>query len=207
MGEADAAADEVGTDRAVTLTDGVVAIALTLLALDLKPDLPRSAGSHELAHYLREHAAQYAAFGLAFLIIAQYWLAHHQLMRRVGRATPALHRWTFLFLFGITVAPLTTYLTGNYSNPLASTLFAGNVALVSLSLALLGETVHRQRLDDRTETAAERRSRHVRSAVLLLIPALAGGLVWVVGGGAAWLYLLFLGSGLPGRVAVRGMPA
>ncbi|MBE7188912.1 TMEM175 family protein [Jatrophihabitans endophyticus] len=189
--------------RTLALTDAVVAIAMTLLALDLKPTLERTASTHRLAVYLGHHLGQYAAFAIAFALIAQYWMAHHQLMRGVRRASPRLMAETLVFLFAITLMPLSTYLTGTYSNPLANSIFAGNIFLVSLTLGLTGETVHRERLDGGTEQWSDRTARRVRSIVTLTIPTVVGVLDWVWGGHAAYLYLLFFALDYPGRLATR----
>lgn len=191
--------------RLNALTDGVVAIAITLLALDFKPTLPDGVSSGELAHYLREHAADYRAFVIAFFLIAQYWVVHRQRMRAVTRSSGALVRVTLLFLFAITVAPATASISGNETNSLAVTLFAANVALIGASAGALGEVIRRQRLDNYDETRHERVLRISRSATGVSIAMLVAALAWVVSGYAAYAYLLFLAAERPGRAAWRIM--
>ena len=164
---------------------------MTLLALDLKPDLPTGASSRELGRYLREHGSQYGSFALAFAVIAQFWLTHHRVMNPVRRATRPLVSANLVFLFGITLLPLTTYLQGNYAGSLAVTLFAANILLISLSLAVIRAIVVRHGLDDRHESAVQRLERVTRGATILVIPVLVAGLSWVLGGQATWFFLLF----------------
>jgi uncharacterized membrane protein len=195
--------DGAGPQRSIALTDGVVAIALTLLALDLKPEPTGDHGSRALAHSLYDHAGQYASFAIAFALIAQFWFAHHRITRTVRHASTGLHLLTMVFLFGITLIPLTTYLTGTFGNPLSTTLFAANIAFVTLTLGLLGEHIHRHRLDDRRESDLDRQRRRIRSLCTLLIPGLVAGLAWVIGGDAAWFYFLFAVADVPGRLMTR----
>lgn len=192
-----------GVGRINALTDGVIAIAITLLALDLKPALPRSTSSHQLAHYLHEHLGQYGAFAIAFFVIAQYWVLHRRLLRRVRRTSSALTQVTVYFLFLITLIPLTASLTGNLSNDLALFLFAINVLLIGAISGVMAETIRRQQLEDYREGPEQRLRRHVRSVVSVFIPALVAATVWIFGGHAAYFFLLFLGSGLPGLLAWR----
>ena len=189
-----------GVGRINALTDGVIAIAVTLLALDLKPDLPSSTTTHELAHYLREHLGQYIAFAIAFLVIAQYWALHRRMMKRVQRSSGALVRLTVVFLFGITLAPLTASLTGGMHNDLAVFLFAVNVLVLGATTGAMAETIRRQHLENYHEGAEERLKRQARSVMSVVVPALVAGTAWLIGGHAAYLYLLFAVADLPGAL-------
>lgn len=194
--------DDPGTpDRMITLTDGVVAIAMTLLALDLRPDVTEvgdASSSRDLARYFGDHAGQYGAFVLAFAIVAQYWSAHHRLMRGIGRHDAAMVWPNMLFLFGVTLVPLTTYLTGNFSAPLATTIFAGSMVLMSISLALMSEIADHRGLRAHRRDPAERLRVRGREAVTIAVPLAVAVLTWFMPG-SAYLFLLFFVADLPGR--------
>jgi uncharacterized membrane protein len=192
-----------GIGRVNALTDGVIAIAITLLALFLRPDLPKSTTSRELAHYLHEHVSQYGAFVIAFFLIAQYWVLHRRLMSRVQRTSPSLISVTLLFLFGITLIPLTASVTGDLSNDLALSLFAINVLLIGATAGVMAEIIRRQQLENFREGREERVRRHMRSVVSVLIPALVAATAWVFGGNAAYFFLLFIVAGVPGAITWR----
>ena len=182
--------DAVG--RLNALTDGVVAIAITLLALDLKPDLPTSASSSNLVDYLHHHLGPYVSFVVAFFVIAQYWVLHRSIMAPVRRSSAALVRVTLFFLFAVTFAPVTAYLDGDLSNDLAVTLFAANILVMGACMGAMAEIVHRQHLRSGVETCEQRVRRRTRSIMSLVIPALVAALAWVVGPHAGYFYLLFL---------------
>ncbi len=81
--------DLPGVERLLTLSDGVVAIALTLLVLQLKvPPLAHVAdpsSASELATQLGNGADQLISYVISFYVIAQFWLVHYRVFRQVAR--------------------------------------------------------------------------------------------------------------------------
>jgi Endosomal/lysosomal potassium channel TMEM175 len=79
--------DAPRVNRLLTLSDGVVAIALTLLVLQLRvPALDQVAdpdSAADLAAQLGKGSAQLVSYGIAFYVIAQFWLVHRQVFRLV----------------------------------------------------------------------------------------------------------------------------
>jgi uncharacterized membrane protein len=99
----------VSTDRLDTFSDGVFAIAITLLALDL----PRPEGNdlwHELAHAWES----YASFLISFLTIGIIWLNHHALFDRVARADRTLLMLNVLLLLWVSIIPWPTGLVADH---------------------------------------------------------------------------------------------
>lgn len=119
--------------RLFALTDGVFAIAITLLALDVKiadnlPDTPAGfrAGRPELVH-------QYGVFILAFFITAQFWQSNHEMLRRLKRVDATTTWYTIRFLAGICSLPVAATLLLRYASTLqALALAAGLLALTNL---------------------------------------------------------------------------
>jgi uncharacterized membrane protein len=73
--------DRVSTYRLETFSDGVFAIAVTLLALQLKrPDLEGATTAGAVLHALAEQRRQFAFYALTFLLTGDLWSAHHQLL-------------------------------------------------------------------------------------------------------------------------------
>jgi uncharacterized membrane protein len=72
------------------LSDGVVAIAITLLVLQLNVPLPaaltRPDSARELAAQLGKDADQLISYVISFYVIAQFWLVHHRVFRRITQA-------------------------------------------------------------------------------------------------------------------------
>jgi uncharacterized membrane protein len=126
--------------RIFSLTDGVFAIAMTLLVLDLK--VP-SVGDHPADSVLRDRLwdqnSAYLAFLLSFYVIATYWRRHHRLMRTVRSSDPALLSRNILLLLAISVMPFAAELLGTYggSDPIAITVYALVNALAGAALLLI----------------------------------------------------------------------
>ena len=182
-----------GVERMLTLSDAVVAIALTLLVLQLRlPAIHDENSARELAKQLGNDGDQLISYVISFYVIAQYWLAHHRAFRYVTGQRVSLAWWNFGFLFTITIMPFTSNLLGKYSeNPLAVDIFAVNLLLASL--AAQGTTVlaRRQGLLAAQADPWQRRTRLLNTVADCLIVALSLGVAWVSPTGAKFCWLLF----------------
>ena len=111
--------DLPGVDRLLTLSDGVVAIAITLLVLQLNVPSPSALtdpdSASKLAVELGKGADQMISYVISFYVIAQFWLVHHRVFRRITGQQEGLAWWNFAFLFTITVMPFTSDLLGKFS--------------------------------------------------------------------------------------------
>ncbi|MEO3938281.1 TMEM175 family protein [Dermatophilaceae bacterium Soc4.6] len=93
-------------DRFVFFSDAVVAIALTLLAIELP--VPEGASASELAAAFAQGFSEYLAFVISFLVIFLHWDGHHRSFRHLTDSPPALVRWHGLWLFSIVLTPFVT---------------------------------------------------------------------------------------------------
>jgi uncharacterized membrane protein len=110
---------ESGTDieRTVFFSDAVFAIAITLLALDLRvPQISESAATSELPNALLELWPNAFSFLVSFWIIGSYWLAHHRIFHHVRAYDRGLLLINLLFLMWIVLLPFSSSLIGEYEN-------------------------------------------------------------------------------------------
>jgi uncharacterized membrane protein len=71
-------------DRIVNLSDGVFAIAITLLVLDIRaPDIPQNMVSSQLPGVLLSLWPKYLGYVLSFVGISAFWLIHHSIFRPI----------------------------------------------------------------------------------------------------------------------------
>jgi uncharacterized membrane protein len=123
------------------LSDGVVAIALTLLVLQFKvPTLPAGVDPNSPhALYVALHlSGSLVSYVVSFYVIGQFWLAHHRVFRYISGHSESLAWWNFGFLFTITLFPFTSALLGAYTdNALAVIAFSINLLLASISTTLV----------------------------------------------------------------------
>ncbi len=119
--------------RLFALTDGVFAIAMTLLALDVKIDTKYSNTAAGFAAGRHELFRQYLVFMLAFFITGQFWLASHSMLRRLKRVDRGTLSRSIPFLFGICSVPVAATLLTRYASQVqALALAAGLLALTDL---------------------------------------------------------------------------
>ncbi|HEY6636443.1 MAG TPA: TMEM175 family protein [Solirubrobacterales bacterium] len=119
--------------RTLTFTDGLFAIAMTLLVVDLAvPVLNHDSSVHELADSLNDDTAKFISFFISFAVIGRYWLAHHTYFSALARIDRGLIALNLVYLAFIAFLPFPTALLGEYfSNPLSIAIYAVNVAIVS----------------------------------------------------------------------------
>jgi len=120
----------VGYERVVAFSDGVFAIAITLLVLSI--DVPSVSGA-DLPQAVRDLVPQLVSYFIGFGVIGLFWLQHHRFFELLQRFDRTLLLINLAFLAFISLMPFTTGLFGRYGDqPLALALYAGNVAVASL---------------------------------------------------------------------------
>ena len=120
--------------RIAFFTDAVFAIALTLLVLDLR--LPRMSGNPDdpasILNALGDLTPKFVSFGVAFALLAKYWMANHRFFARIGRFDRRYLTICMCYLASVAFLPFPTSLIGDYeSNPISGVLFALSLAAVS----------------------------------------------------------------------------
>jgi uncharacterized membrane protein len=101
----------VTTNRLEAFSDGVFAIAITLLVLDLNVPSP---GSGELGHELLEQWPSYAAYVITFITIGIIWINHHAAFNRLRSVDHSILLWNLALLLTVSVLPFTTRLMAEY---------------------------------------------------------------------------------------------
>jgi uncharacterized membrane protein len=136
------------TERIGAFVDAVLAIAMTLLVIDIpRPDssdfsvggrVSKSEAVHKLWNFLYgQHQALYA-YLLAFFILWIVWRQHHELFDQYDRVTPAMVRWHFPLLLFAAFLPYSTSIIGQYGdNPVAALVYGGNVFVILLCRSLV----------------------------------------------------------------------
>jgi uncharacterized membrane protein len=123
---------EMSTNRLEAFSDGVIAIIVTIMVLELRapaqPTIPA----------LRKIAPIFISYGLSFLVVAIMWVNHHHLIHAVRSVTTRL-LWSNLYLlFWMSLVPFVTdYLGKNYYEPLAVALYGLDLVLCSSAFYLL----------------------------------------------------------------------
>jgi uncharacterized membrane protein len=123
---------EFDYDRTVALSDGVFAIALTLLVLSI--GVPRLAGpGSSLWQALAAGGGEVLSYVVSFAVIALFWTRHHAFFRGVRRVDGRLLALNLLYLGIIAFVPFPTRLLGVYGDrPEAVAVYAATISLVGV---------------------------------------------------------------------------
>jgi len=117
-------------NRLVALIDGVFAVAMTLLVLDLK--LPTE--TNDLASSLLEMIPGFLVYLIVFASVAGYWIIHHSYFRYLSRVDTRLVVFSLINLLFVTLYPLTASIVGSHpQEPLATACLSTNSLFYCLS--------------------------------------------------------------------------
>lgn len=122
------------TRRIEALTDGVFAIAMTLLVLDLKAaSLGNINSSAQLVEALSNNLTVFSSFIISFLLLGSMWAVHVRQFEYIKRADRHLTMINTLRLLAVVLIPLTTSLAGTYPDiALGRVLFPINFLVLAL---------------------------------------------------------------------------
>jgi|SRR6185295_4129502 len=158
-----------GTERLGAFSDGVIAIIITIMVLELK--LPEAAATGEVwSSFLVPLAPKLAIYALSFLIVGALWVNHHQLLAVVRRGTLALMWMNLLLLFFMSLIPLATGFLGEH--PQSERAIAFYALIMTLSSAVFG--LLRYRLGRMPEHDRE----HIQFRRATLVRSFTGTLIY-----------------------------
>lgn len=181
--------------RLLALTDGVVAIAITLLVLTItlpEPSSEQAANQAAIGSLMAALADQLLAFFVSFVILAYSWVGHHRQISQLARIDGVFIAWNFGYLLLVAMVPLLSQLIGLYGdNPQALQLFSMGFAVLFGWDWIGTQLVWRRQLMDSPPTRRQRRrislARLIPVVVFLsVIPAVQ----WLGDVLASWIWLL-----------------
>ncbi len=122
--------------RLEALVDGIFAVAMTLLVLDIRlPEGVRLASNAELLAHLGSILQAFWVYVLSFVVLAMFWAGHNFQFHLVQRLDRGLLWTNFAFLLLTTMVPFTTNLVSSHSNlSVAVALYAANLLLLCAAL-------------------------------------------------------------------------
>jgi len=125
--------DSVEFGRVLAFTDGLFAIAMTLLIVSVTvPSISNDDSIHDLADALNDLSPNFVSFFISFAVIGRYWVAHHQFVSLLDAMDQGFIDLNLLYLAFIAFLPFPTALLGEYfSNPLSIVIYAVSVGIVS----------------------------------------------------------------------------
>jgi uncharacterized membrane protein len=176
-------------NRLETCSDGVFAIVITLLVLDIK--LPES-NVLGLAQALKESLPRIAAYVLSFAIIGLYWISHLRSFELIAKVDGAVFWINLLLLLLVSFIPFPTALLGRYPNEALPIVIYG-LTLIACNAVGLGLMAYLLRHPHLLAQEHRRDSLWRQFPVRLIVMVNAGYLMAVLLAGVAPLasYVLF----------------
>jgi uncharacterized membrane protein len=163
--------NEIEFGRIVAFSDGVFAIAITLLVLNLGIDKGLTEGQIDDALWAQRE--DFLAYAISFAVIGRFWLVHHRFFAEVEAFDGRLLGLNLAYLAFVVLIPFSSELLGEYGGETTAVVFySANLAVVLLGL-LMGADARRRGLtstDDRTHRENRVRSAYIAGIFLLSIP-------------------------------------
>lgn len=171
---------ELRLGRIEAFSDGVFAIVVTLLVLDLKvPELAHRGSAAELCRALQQQMPKFLSWLISFIIVCKFWLNHHHTLGLARYANYGMVWLNSLFLMFQSLIPFPTALMGEYpTNALAVTIFGVVMAFNTVLFMLLQGYILKHLMKPEL---ADRQDPH------LMLKSLVGPFVYLLGAASAWL--------------------
>ncbi len=124
---------QLSTRRIEALSDGIFAIALTILVLNFDTSLPDSSGSQTFHERVASEWPEFIHYVQSFIIISFFWIKHHQQFHFIIKSDHILLWINIAGLMLICLVPFTTSIMGDFGNEtVAAIMFEVNMLLVGL---------------------------------------------------------------------------
>jgi uncharacterized membrane protein len=185
-------------NRLEAFSDGVFAVAITLLVLEI--DVP--AGDH-LWHQLKDEWPSFASFFISFWVIGIIWVNHHGVIDHIRRADRGVLYLNLFLLMSVVLIPFATALMAEHlksgaDEHAAAAVYAGAFVLMAVSFGVLWEyiTRHREKLGvELSDDEVRRRSRSFQIgnpiyALAVIIAFISPAVVLVIIGALAVYYMV-----------------
>lgn len=166
-------------ERVSFFTDGVFAIAITLLVIEFKVPELETKTDEALKHALSEMGLKFLGFVISFSMIAHYWSVHHRIFGYAKQYTSNLVWWNFAFLFPVVLLPFTSGLLSEYSThsemKYPYILYAVNLIIIGLMNIVLWKYISKPERKLLTHTISKARIKLgvLRSLVIPLVMLVA----------------------------------
>ena len=126
--------------RLESFSDGVIAVIITIMVLELKVPHPDGLAG------LREVLPTLTVYGLSFAFVGIYWVNHHLLLHRIREASPRILWANLIWLFCLSLLPFfTAYVHDKQQDSFSVALYAASFLVTGFGFMLLRMTINERR--------------------------------------------------------------
>lgn len=192
------------TDRLLALSDGVIAIAITLLVLEITvPEIPVGSPISVLPDLILDQWHELFGFVLSFLVIASYWVNHRRIFVHIEKHDRGVVWLNLLFLLVVAFVPFASSVFATYPDQLGIMFLSGTLALTGFTLALLWSYASWKQLVEEgltSRTVEVQAARYLASPFVFLLSIIVAA--FDPGFGIlTWLLLIPINAALESRLA------
>jgi uncharacterized membrane protein len=167
------------TTRIEAFSDGVLAIVITLMVLEIKiPAMAEHISNGEAWQSLHSLWPKLLSYALSFIMVAIFWANHHQLFHSIKHATRSLLWLNNAWLFFICLLPFPTAFLGEHpSLPLACSLFGAELFLCALFFFAIRWSAYKFHVQSGDEASAQAKrllQKSILAPIFYLISAIVG---------------------------------
>jgi uncharacterized membrane protein len=156
----------MGTQRLEAFSDGVIAIIITIMVLELK--VPHDQSIAALVHL----APVFLSYVLSFVVVAIFWVNHHHLLHITKHVTGKVLWLNIHLLFWLSLIPFSTgYMGENHLAPLAVAIYGVNMTCCGIAYDLLRGGISVQHADAPALAAMHQRARRKNLVTIVVYAA------------------------------------
>jgi uncharacterized membrane protein len=139
-----AAQPQLSKHRIEALVDGIFAVAMTLLVIDLRlPEHLHHGGEAALRAALIQLLPNFYSWLVSFMVLAIFWLANHRLFSYVRHVDGVLVGYTILMLGGVSLLPFASAINSQYASQLAQLVYALVMMVIGCGSLLMANRLYR----------------------------------------------------------------
>jgi uncharacterized membrane protein len=182
----------ISTKRIETLVDGIFAIAMTLMVLNLHLPDPTGVWTNAMVwEALANQGTNIFIYALSFFILTEFWLNHHRGFDRIKRADRGLFRLNVVWLFFVALMPFSAYLVGDFGSKIPAALFFNtNLFLLGIFSFLIRRQVIEKELSEKRMEKEDIKLIYSLNLIIPLLAALGMLLSFIIPGYCYLIYLL-----------------
>lgn len=163
-------------DRLIGFSDGVFAIAITLLVLNI--EVP-TMGPNNVASAVFAEWPDILTYVISFLVIGNYWISHHRVFQQIERQDGRLLWFNLLFLLCVAFVPFPTSLLGETISTVTVSIYAATLVVTGVfSAGLWWYASEASELVSDTVAPTQARNRTVQILAPSVVFALSIPIAW-----------------------------
>jgi uncharacterized membrane protein len=185
--------ERLGLERLIFFSDAVFAIAITLLALEVR--LPENASQFDNSQLLAQLLSmwpKYMGYIISFLVIGTFWVAHHRKFLMIKRYDSRLITFNLLILMVVAFIPFPSAVMSNSGSRTATIFYALTMMLGSILYIVLWHHAERANLIDTLLTQKQRKREYIGPFITSGIFLLSIGISYANTGLVRLLWILIL---------------